>query len=121
MISLSKVRKIQKHLFGKASGIVEKKGHDYNRKQQKSGDTLFNLRVARLLGIVERDTQSVLVRLSDKLMRLVSLEDPEVSARVSDERVEDTVVDLINYATYYYAFWLEQKKTSRRKSARSDG
>jgi len=114
-ISVKQIQKIQKRLFGKASGLVEKKGHDYNFKQQSSGDTLFSLRAARILGIIERDTQSVLVRICDKVNRLISLENPDVSAKVKDEKVEDTVVDLINYVTYFYAFRLEQKKKRRRK------
>lgn len=114
-ISVKQIQKIQKRLFRKASGLVEKKGHDYNFKKQLSGDTLFNLRIARILDVVERDTQSVLVRLTDKVMRLISLEDPVVTAKVKDEKVEDTVVDLINYVTYFYAFRLEQKNKRRRR------
>lgn len=113
--SVKQIQKIQKRLFRKASGLIEKKGHDYNFKQQLSGDTLFSLRVARILGIVERDTQSVLVRICDKVNRLISLENPDVSAKVKDEKVEDTVVDLINYVTYFYAFKLEQKNKRRRR------
>lgn len=108
--SLPEIIKLQKHLFNKASSLVSKKGHDYNRRQQIAGDTLFSIRVARILGVVDRDTQSVLVRICDKVNRLVSLENPEVSAKIKDERIEDTVVDLINYVTYFYAIYLGQKK-----------
>ena len=115
MISVHELLKLQEKLFNKASSLVAKKGHDYNRKQQLSGDTLFNLRIAAILGVVDRSTQSVLIRMIEKVMRLASLENPEVSAKVDDEKIEDMVADLINYTTYFYAFWKEQKKTKKRK------
>ena len=110
MISLEEMKKIQSELFAKASSLVEKKGHDYNFHQQLTGDTLFNLRVAKLLGITENELKSVLVRLCDKLMRLISFSDPRIIASVKDESVEDTVVDILNYATFYYAFYKEKTK-----------
>lgn len=114
MITLDQVYKTQDELFGQARSIIQKKGHDYNRSQQEKGDTLFNMRVAKLLGIVESDTQSVLVRLSDKFMRLNSLtKDPKVSASVKDESVRDTIVDVMNYATYLYLFYDEERSINQ--------
>ena len=46
MISLDDVRAVRREMFDRSMGLVEKKGHDYNRAQQHTGDTLFNLRVA---------------------------------------------------------------------------
>jgi hypothetical protein len=112
MITLEQVYKTQDELFKQARNIIEKKGHDYNRSQQEKGDTLFNMRVAKLLGIVDSDTQSVLVRLSDKFMRLNSLtKDPKVSVSVKDESVRDTIVDVMNYVTYLYLFYEEEKNS----------
>jgi hypothetical protein len=107
MITLEQVRKMQLDLFSEATQLVEKKGADYNREQQKHGDTLFNLRVAHLMNIVDSPQASVLARMCDKIMRLASLRNPSEQASNKEESVRDTVLDLINYASYYYAFWLE--------------
>ena len=110
MSKLDEVIKVHRELCDEARAIIETKGHDYNRTQQNNGDTLFNLKVACLLGVVDSNTQSVLVRLSDKLMRLISLtKEPSVQAQVKDESVRDTIKDMINYATYLYVFYREAK------------
>ena len=63
------------------------KGGDYSGK---STDTLANLRVCGILGVV--------VRISDKLMRLKShYMDGEL---MQNESIEDTWDDLIHYALY---------------------
>jgi hypothetical protein len=91
--------------------MVEKKGADYNRKQQKDGDTLYNLSVAKQLDIVDTVTKSILVRISDKMMRLISLTgDPTVHAEVKDEKVSDTIEDTINYLVYLYCKYQEEQK-----------
>ena len=115
MITLKKVLKTHKDICGEARKIIEIKGHDYNREQQKTGDTLFNLRVAKLLGINKSTTQGILTRLSDKFMRLISLtKDPNVEAAVKDESVKDTIKDTINYLVYLYLFYQEMQ-VERRK------
>jgi hypothetical protein len=71
---------------------------------------LFNIKVAKNLGIVDTSTQSVLVRISDKMMRLVSLtKDPTVRASVTQEKIEDTIIDMINYLVYLDCLYSEQK------------
>lgn len=87
-------------LFQKLDDVLIAKGHDYNAMQQEGGDTLFNLRVCAMLGIVPRPEDGILVRLSDKLMRVVSLTRPGVGQAVKDESIEDTIGDAINYLTY---------------------
>jgi len=47
MTTLKKVLKEHNRLCKNAYNMVEKKGADYNRKQQKDGDTLYNLSVAK--------------------------------------------------------------------------
>jgi|TARA_R100000951_G_C2590623_1_gene164891 hypothetical protein len=92
--------------------MIETKGSDYNRKQQNDGDTLFNLTVAKQLGIVDSVTQSILVRISDKLMRLVSLtSNPRENPAVKTERVQDTIEDTINYLVYLYCKYEEDRNT----------
>lgn len=113
MATLEHVIKIHKELCDEARAIIEKKGHDYNRQQQHTGESLFNLKVAKLLGIVDTDTQSILVRMSDKMMRLISLtKDPSVVASVKDESIRDTIRDLINYSSYLYIVYLEERNNN---------
>jgi len=111
MTTLKKVLFEHKRLCKNAYNMVEKKGADYNRKQQLSGDTLYNLSVAKQLDIVDTVTKSILVRLSDKMMRLISLTgDPKVHVEVKDEKVSDTIEDTINYLVYLYCKYQEERK-----------
>ena len=61
--------------------LVEKKNHDYDnsfdKTMDKSGDTAYFLRI------------------EDKLNRLINLSKKE--AKVNDEKVEDTLKDIIGY------------------------
>ena len=106
-----KVLAEHKRLTQNAYDMVEKKGADYNRKQQLTGDTLFNLTVAHQLGIVDSTTKSILVRISDKIMRLISLtSNPKEEAEIKDERISDTIEDTINYLVYLYCKYQEARK-----------
>lgn len=109
MISKDNLLKMRARLNTLADEILVSKGNDYNAAQQEAGDTLFNLRVCALMGIVPSPVDGILVRMSDKLMRLVSLTRPGTVQRVTDESLEDTVIDLRNYADYVLAMVKEQK------------
>lgn len=114
MATLDQVLKNHQDLCDEARSIIAKKGHDYNREQQSGGDTLFNMRVSHLLGITDTSTQGVLVRLSDKFMRLTSLtKDPLAVAQVKDESVRDTIKDAINYLSYLYIFYSEEQQKAQ--------
>lgn len=96
--TLDEVLEFRQEMFERSKEIVRTKGADYNRQQQLEGDTLFNLRVCALLGIVDLPEQGLLVRLSDKLCRLVSL--VNAPPAVENESFEDTVIDIHNYVDY---------------------
>jgi hypothetical protein len=66
--------------------LLQNKGHDYSGDE----DALANFRRHGLKGIV--------VRLGDKYERLNSLVWKSRDARVAGEKVEDTLIDLVNYA-----------------------
>ena len=101
MASLEYVLKVHDEMTQAAKSVIETKGRDYNRSQQKEGDTLFNMEVSTLLGITNNAAQGILVRLSDKFMRLSSLcVDPSANPAVKDESVTDTIQDSINYLVY---------------------
>lgn len=111
MPSLEEVRAFREKAYKDSMILVEKKGSDYNRDQQLAGDTLFNLKVCAILGVVDTPAQGILVRLTDKLMRLISLtkkSDREPS--VKDESVYDTVLDFHNYVDYLFLTWMESRK-----------
>jgi len=110
MLSKEQVLKRQTEIFQNCQRLVEQKGSDYNRQQQNSGDTLFNLRVAYMLGVVESPAKSVMIRILDKVMRMVSLTDHD--AVIKKESIQDTVEDIINYSTY----WLQFKEEEAAKS-----
>lgn len=100
---------MRRRLNEKADSLLLAKGNDYNAQQQDAGDTLFNLRICAILGIVGSPVDGILVRMSDKLARLVSLTRPTTVQKVKDESVEDTIIDLKNYADYLLAMLKESK------------
>lgn len=108
MITVDQILAIRKELYDMSTAVITTKGHDYNRQQQESGDTLFNLRVASLLGVVDSPAKSVMVRMIDKVMRMISLTDADPA--VKGESITDTVADLHNYADYWLAFKRESVK-----------
>lgn len=57
----------------------------------------------------------ILIRLGDKYKRLLNFEkralnDPKHEMKVSDEAVEDTVLDLINYSILYLGYKYRDRK-----------
>ena len=109
VISREEVIAFRDMLHKQSLEILKKKGSDYNRKQADT-DSLFNLKVAEILGVVPTAERGILVRLSDKLMRLISLLQPDTEAAVSDESVMDTVLDIHNYVDYALLFHMKRKE-----------
>jgi hypothetical protein len=72
-------------IFSTCLDILDRKNSDYSDQS----DTLGNLKIFGFHGVV--------VRLSDKLMRLINLT-KKGFAVVSDETMKDTLHDIINYA-----------------------
>lgn len=100
MTTLNDVLRVHDETCNKAKSVIEIKGRDYNRGMQDV-DTLFNISVCKTLGITDSITQGILVRLSDKFMRLISLtKDPQENPEVKNESVNDTIEDTINYLIY---------------------
>jgi hypothetical protein len=110
-ISKEELIEMRRKWFAKADSILLSKGNDYNASQQDAGDTLFNLRTCAMLGVVSSPVDGILVRLSDKLMRLISLTRPSTVQKVKDESIEDTVIDAINYLTYALAMIQKRKQS----------
>lgn len=81
----------------KQKAIREAKGHDYSN----GIDTLENLRSFGSLG--------VLVRIGDKFHRLKNYY-AHLELAVTDETIEDTMLDLINYAYYLLIMWRQEQE-----------
>lgn len=113
MPSLESVLKFREEMYRESVDLIARKGHDYNRQQQHDGDTLFNLRVAEVLGIVPTAERGILVRLSDKFMRLISLMSADVDPAVKGESVRDTVRDIHNYADYALMIFEERRAVKK--------
>jgi hypothetical protein len=85
------------------------KGHDY-----AGADTLANFKEVNRIGI--STPKSIFVRLSDKYMRLsrfLSTDD----LKVKDEQIEDTLLDLANYAVLM-SVALKENKTEDKIQAK---
>ena len=111
--SLEEVVKFRQEMYESSMALVTKKGQDYCRDAHETGDTLFNLRVSELLGITPSTEEGILVRLSDKFMRLISLTKPGREAMVKEESVLDTIRDIHNYTDYLGLIWSQRRADTR--------
>jgi uncharacterized protein YdcH (DUF465 family) len=71
-------------------GLCDEIHNLYIRKNADYGDSFAQLR--------KRYPNFVCMRLFDKLNRLETLIQPGYKQRVSDEKIEDTLMDIANYA-----------------------
>jgi len=78
--------------FSNCLHIAAKKNSDYNA----GTNPLDNFMNVEKLNIATAE-QGILVRLSDKLSRLISLSKPDKVQQVKDESIMDTIDDAINY------------------------
>lgn len=90
-ITREQLLNLHEQTAAKAREVMTKKNHDYAAES----DVFRNFRYFGGLGI--------LVRLSDKLARLRSFEE-NGQFKVTDENLEDTIIDAINYSVIYLAF-----------------
>lgn len=115
MITVDEIIKTQTQLFEHGKKLVFSKGNDYSGTKNKT-DTLMNIRLASHIGLVQNTPQSILVRLGDKYMRMVSLSDPSVTQMVKDESMFDTVSDMWNYSSYWLLAMRELNEKLRKGS-----
>lgn len=89
--------------FKSAVDILKLKNADYATET----DPWQNFRFAKLVGVdVEK---AILVRMSDKLARISNILGKE--AKVKDESIVDTLVDLANYAAILKVYIENQNKS----------
>jgi hypothetical protein len=75
-------------VFEECLELYKRKNHDYSNK----GESAFDK------GYKKMGTKSLWLRLNDKFTRFESLLFSDDEAQVKDEKIEDTLLDLINYA-----------------------
>ena len=83
---------IHKWLCGAARSTMVRKNNDYADADNPFG----NLGLCEAMGVCPTDT-GILIRLSDKLMRLAHYVRPGFEASVKDEGFLDTIEDAVNY------------------------
>jgi hypothetical protein len=98
--------KFHKDCCDKLITITKAKNSDYTGK---SDDPFKNFRICQTNGACTVE-QGFVVRMSDKLSRIISLTIDNNKQQVMDERVEDTLLDLANYCILL-AGYLKEKQS----------
>ena len=100
-----------KFLCMTALTLMEKKNHDY---AGKSGNEPFaNFTRAETMGICSTE-KGILIRMLDKMSRLSSFLDSR-EFKVQDEKLEDTIIDMINYSVLLYAYIQSKSENTYEK------
>ena len=86
--------------------IMKAKNADYTGIKEGDQSPFSNFERVEKLGIATTE-QGFLTRMTDKLCRINSL--TKQTAQVSDESIQDTLLDLANYSLLFAAF-LKSKK-----------
>lgn len=100
-----------KSLCHKALELMKQKNADYAGSKGKT--PFANFEVCENMRITKTET-GMLVRLCDKFSRLSSFNEAGVF-QVRDEKLEDTIIDVINYSILYLAY-IEREKEKQKAS-----
>jgi hypothetical protein len=108
-MKIDELIRLKNALFEYSNKLTIKKGRGYGTNE----DTLLNLKFVEYIGVMEA-IKNTYGKLTDKVVRLGRI------IAVGEEYVGfegfiDTVVDLINYASYIPAFKYEKDEEFRRK------
>lgn len=107
MATRDDLMQLHENLCKQARELSRKKNHDYSGGKDTT-NAFLNFLKCEELGLCKTET-GVLVRLSDKISRLHTLADSSLKYEVDDEKVLDTVLDMINYTIIFYAIHTERK------------
>jgi hypothetical protein len=88
--------------------ITSRKNADYTGT---TDDPFFNFRLCETIGVCSVAAGFV-VRMTDKLQRIVSLAVQGNVAKVLDEAVQDTLLDLANYCILFAGYLKSRKGSS---------
>ena len=100
--------KIHEKLCKDSLELMIKKNHDYSGKSGK--EPFANFTRAEAMGITTTE-KGILVRMLDKMSRLSSFMDSR-EFKVEDEKLEDTIKDMITYSVLLYAYMQDNKYTT---------
>lgn len=92
-------------LCRKAHELMQRKNADYAGR--KGNEPFANFTRCEAMGICSTE-QGFLVRMTDKLSRLSSFVEAG-TFQVKDESLEDTIVDIINYAVLFQSYVQDKK------------
>lgn len=93
--------------FRKGIDIVKKKNQDYAGQS----DPFKNFRLVEHLGVCNVE-EAILVRMADKFQRIANLLHQD--SAVKDETIEDTLIDLMNYANILLVYIQKERKEVTR-------
>ena len=97
---------LAKQTFDKCLQTLHEKNHDYSTGGNDRVDALKNFKLVSYLGITDADT-GLLVRMCDKMSRMANVY--KGGAQVTDEQLQDTVMDTINYCILLLAIKKDMK------------
>jgi hypothetical protein len=92
--------------YKKGVALIKAKNPDYADVDR---DAFKNFRFASLVGVGPK--RAILVRISDKLARISNLIDRVGTEKVKNEKIEDTLLDLINYSAILLAMIQDERCT----------
>ena len=90
-------------LFNRCEALMMSKNKDYNNSEYP----FHNFERVEQLGICSTE-KGILVRMNDKFSRICNLIDK--NPNVIDEKIEDTLIDLINYSAILYVYIKHKKR-----------
>jgi len=94
--------KFHQEMTGRALEICRKKNNDYTSAAAGGSDPFANFSRVERMGVTTTE-QGFLVRMTDKMSRLSTYASMG-KLEVEDETVEDTLLDLVNYAILLAAY-----------------
>jgi len=99
-MNTTELLQLHKDMCSQAHELMKAKNHDY---AGSSGNTPFaNFERVESMGITSTEL-GFLVRMTDKMSRLSTMMNGN-KPKVKDEKILDTLLDLINYSVLLYAF-----------------
>jgi len=88
--------------------IAEKKNHDYSADSQSP---FRNFTMVETMGASSTE-QGFFTRMNDKMMRIAGFLKTGV-LKVTDEKIEDTLMDLANYSIIFICYLRSKKKNGK--------
>jgi hypothetical protein len=102
VINRDNLLSLHKKTCDQALELMKRKNHDYSGGQDGTHPFL-NFTRCESMGVCTTE-QGFLVRMTDKMSRLSTFCDTGGRLKVEDEKLEDTIQDLINYSILFLGY-----------------